>query len=79
MAATIRFQGVTPIAADNVWHHAAATYDGTTWRIYLDGRLDKKLVVGAFSPESTSIQHASLASALNSTGAAAGLFPGDAG
>ena len=68
--------GVTPIAADNVWHHAAATYDGTTWRIYLDGKLDKKLVVGAFSPESTSIQHASLASALNSTGVAAGFFQG---
>ena len=21
----------------NVWHHAAATYDGTTWSLYLDG------------------------------------------
>ena len=25
------------------WHHAAATYDGTTWRLYLDGALDAKL------------------------------------
>ena len=24
----------------NVWHHAAATYDGTTWRLYLDGVAD---------------------------------------
>ena len=24
----------------NVWHHAAATYDGSVWRIYLDGNLD---------------------------------------
>ena len=25
--------GVTPIT-NNVWHHAAATYDGTTWKPY---------------------------------------------
>ena len=29
--------GVTPIPANGAWHHAAATYDGTTWRLYLDG------------------------------------------
>jgi len=29
--------GVTPVPADGIWHHAAATYDGTTWRLYLDG------------------------------------------
>ena len=28
--------GTTTIAADGVWHHAAATYDGT-WHLYLDG------------------------------------------
>jgi hypothetical protein len=67
--------GVTAVTS-NVWHHAAATYDGSTWRLYLDGRLDAKSVVGAFSPESTSIQHAGLASALNSTGVAAGFFQG---
>ena len=31
--------GATVIAADGVWHHGAATYDGTTWRLYLDGAL----------------------------------------
>ena len=25
-----------------VWHHAAATYDGTTWRLYLDGKLEMR-------------------------------------
>ena len=29
--------GVTAIPANGAWHHAAATYDGTTWRLYLDG------------------------------------------
>ena len=28
--------GVTPLT-DHAWYHAAATYDGTTWRLYLDG------------------------------------------
>jgi fibronectin type 3 domain-containing protein len=60
----------------NAWHHVAATYDGNTWRLYLDGVLDASLAVGAFSPEATSIQHASLGSALDSTGAAAGFFQG---
>src|SRR3954463_4615998 len=66
----------TTAVTSNVWHHAAATYDGTTWRLYLDGVLDRTLVVGSFSPESTSIQHAALGSALTSTGAAAGFFAG---
>ena len=53
---------------DNVWHHAAATYDGTTWRLYLNGALQTQLVVGAFTPRADSIQHAALGTALNSTG-----------
>ena len=64
------------VITNGVWHHAVATYDGSTWRLYLDGKLDKKQTVGAFTPESTSIQHASLASALNSTGVASGFFQG---
>jgi acid phosphatase type 7 len=66
--------GVTPVA-NNVWMHAAATYDGTTWRLYLNGVLEATLTVSR-PPRSDSIQHASLASALNSTGAAAGFFAG---
>src|SRR4030095_16256620 len=37
--------GVTPIA-NNVWYHAAATYDGATWRLYLNGALEAQLAVG---------------------------------
>ena len=68
--------GTTAIAAGPSWHHAAATYDGTTWRLYLDGKLDERLVVGSFTPRSDSIQHAALGTAMNSTGVAAGFFQG---
>ena len=44
----------------NVWHHAAATYDGTTWRLYLDGAPDGTLAVGQ-PPRADSIQHAASA------------------
>jgi VCBS repeat-containing protein len=73
--------GVTAIPANGAWHHAAATYDGTTWRLYLDGVLDAQLVVGAFTPRADSIQHAAIGTALNSTGVVTsgqtqGLFDG---
>jgi hypothetical protein len=48
----------TRVATPGVWHHAAATYDGSTWRLYLDGQLDRAVNIGAFTPESTSIQYA---------------------
>ena len=52
--------GTTAIPSDGAWRHAAATYDGTTWRLYLDGVLQAQLVVGAFTPQFNSIQHATL-------------------
>src|SRR5512133_2975168 len=64
------------VVTSNVWHHAAATYDGTTWRLYLDGVLDAKLAVGQ-PPRSDSIQHAALGTAMTSAGVAAGFFAGD--
>ncbi|MFI5042129.1 MAG: LamG-like jellyroll fold domain-containing protein, partial [Acidimicrobiales bacterium] len=66
--------GVTPIGYDT-WHHAAATYDGTTWRIFLDGNLEVQQTVVA-TPRFDSIQHASLGAALNSLGVADGWFDG---
>jgi hypothetical protein len=47
--------GTTAITM-NVWHHGAATYDGTTWRLYLDGNLEATLVVGAVDPRFDSVQ-----------------------
>jgi hypothetical protein len=66
--------GVTPIAT-GVWHHAAVTYDGTTWRLYLDGVLENELTVGQ-PPRSDTIQHAALGTSLTSSGVAAGFFHG---
>lgn len=66
--------GTTPVTP-GAWHHGAVTYDGTTWRLYLDGNLDGELTANA-TPRFDSIQHAGLATALTSTGAAAGAFAG---
>src|SRR5207253_735157 len=73
--------GTTAIPADGVWRHAAVTYDGTTWRLFLNGAPEGQLLVGNFTPRFDSIQHAALATALNSTGGVtsgqtAGFFNG---
>ncbi len=66
--------GVTTIQ-NEVWYHAAATYDGTTWRLYLNGLLESTTVANA-TPRYDSIQHFGLGTAFNSAGAAAGRFEG---
>jgi hypothetical protein len=65
------------VITNNAWHHAAVTYDGRTWKLYLDGRLDRTLTLASpLSPRSDSIQRTALGSALNSSGTAAGFFRG---
>ncbi len=66
--------GTTAIT-NNVWHHAAATYDGTTWRLYLDGNLEATLAVNA-APRSDTIQHAGLGAMIESSGTPHGHFQG---
>ena len=66
--------GTTPIA-NNIWYHAAATYDGAVWRLYLNGTLEGTLTVGQ-PPRSDSIQYASLGTTLNSQNLPAGYFAG---
>jgi Concanavalin A-like lectin/glucanases superfamily/Calcineurin-like phosphoesterase len=66
--------GARPVRS-GVWYHAAATYDGTTWRLYLNGQLEAQLAAG-FTPQSGSIQHAGLATSMNSFGAVDGFFLG---
>jgi hypothetical protein len=66
--------GVTPLRFDT-WYHAAVTYDGKQWRLYLNGALEAELTVGK-AARNDSLQHAALAAALNSTGAPDGFFDG---
>ena len=66
--------GVTPIV-NNVWHHAAVTYDGTTLRLYLDGNLENSLVVGQPVASATTCNLA-IGSSLRSTDVAQGFFDG---
>jgi hypothetical protein len=72
---------VTAIPVGNSWHHAAATYDVTTgvWNLYLDGTLERAATLAGSPvpvPRWDSIQHAGLATAMNSTGVVAGFFQG---
>ncbi len=66
--------GITPLRF-NTWYHAAATYDGNQWRLYLNGVLEAELTVGK-AARNDSLQHAALAAALDSTGAPDGFFAG---
>ncbi len=56
----------TSVIAMNTWYHAAATYDGTNWRLYLNGQLET--TQAALPPRSDTIQHAALGVSLTSTG-----------
>src|SRR5439155_13105112 len=63
----------------NVWHHAAATYNGSTWKLYLDGAEDATLTLsGSPTPRFDSIQHARAAARTNSTGASLRVFAASA-
>ena len=73
--------GVTPIY-DNTWYHAAAAYDGTNFKIYLNDVQDGSVATTA-TPRSDSIQHAAIGTALGSgglipSGQTQGFFQGQA-
>ena len=66
--------GVTAVPYGE-WHHVAASFDGTAWRLYVDGRLDAEQTVSA-TPRADSIQHFGIGTMLNSTGVAVGALHG---
>ncbi len=65
------FTGSTPVD-DGQWHHVAATYDGSTMRLYVDGHLD------ASAPRTGTIQSGTsgLLIGARSDGTNASNFPG---
>jgi hypothetical protein len=59
------------------WHHVAASFDGTSLRLYLDGTLDAKLPVTAGNkPRADSVQQFAIGTGLDSKGVPAGAFQG---
>ncbi|MBK1835309.1 Ig-like domain-containing protein [Roseibacillus ishigakijimensis] len=68
-------EGFTKLEAGQ-WYHAAVTFDGTEWRLYLNGNLEATRDAEGLMPRADSIQHAALASALNSNGVPGGYFQG---
>ncbi len=66
--------GKTAIPLDS-WHHVAATYDGMTWRLYVDGVLDGEAVANA-TPRADSIHPFAIGTAITSTGVARGFLHG---
>ncbi|RYD36909.1 MAG: hypothetical protein EOP87_04600, partial [Verrucomicrobiaceae bacterium] len=61
---------------DGVWYHAAATFDGGTWKLYLDGNLEAEGDTGGQSPSPDADRNTTYGSAMNASGTAAGFFLG---
>ncbi|MGE5223880.1 MAG: LamG-like jellyroll fold domain-containing protein [Omnitrophica WOR_2 bacterium] len=66
--------GKTPIL-NNVWYHAAAVYDGLTWRLYLNGNLEAEACVGQPVSNATG-QFTAIGSTLNTLSQLSGFFKG---
>jgi Concanavalin A-like lectin/glucanases superfamily/Calcineurin-like phosphoesterase len=57
------------------WHHVAASFDGTDWRLFVDGMLDATVPAPAM-PRADSIQHVGIGGAYDSLGTRDGSFDG---
>ncbi|MEO8424403.1 MAG: LamG-like jellyroll fold domain-containing protein, partial [Actinomycetota bacterium] len=64
------------VVSSGVWHHAAATFNGSQFCLYLDGVVDGSCLATTQTPQSASIEHAGLGTGMESTGVAEGFFAG---
>ena len=71
--------GTNAVPSDT-WKHVAVTYDGSTWRFYIDGVPDNSLTISGTGnvlvPRYDSIQHFGLGTAMTSAGTTQGFFKG---
>ena len=66
--------GTTTILKDT-WYNVTVTYDGISWKIYINGNLSDSLTVNE-TPRYDSIQHNAIGTAMLSTGSPEGYFSG---
>ena len=57
------------------WTHVAASFDGASWRLYVDGMLDTTVAAAAM-PRADSIQHFGIGAGFDSMGVPQGSFDG---
>ena len=61
---------------DGLWHHAAVSYDGSVWSLFLDGTLDATAETGGATPRHDSVQHLAVVTSMDSTATTDGRFRG---
>ena len=61
---------------ENRWYFAALTYNGASFKLFLNGAEDATAISTSHTPEATSIQPASIGAAVNSSGTVAGAVNG---
>lgn len=59
-----------------VWHHAAVSFDGTAWKLYLNGNLETEGDTGGQMPSPDADRNTTYGSAMNASGTAGGFFLG---
>ena len=69
------------VITNNVWYHAAATWENGGWKLYINGVLETMTIPNLIPspapiPQSGSIQHFGIATAMDTAGVRAGFFQG---
>ena len=59
----------TTVITDNVWHHAAVTFENGVYKLYLDGLLENSMdLTSLVYPQGASTQHAALGTMIRTDG-----------